>query len=315
MNTVFNNISTRHWFRLTKLAKASIVLMSVAWTGSAHTLEFKCDAPGDERFLRVELPGFTHLCEVTVTNQLGERRVLWYADHDSLYCSAKAYELRDKYEEQLKFDCVNWPDRDGIDRLSARHRGILDTQLQSLNMRGASAGKPYGVAAVKAVASTQVNERPGTLALQFFLAPLKTLAATPPNTKAVTTPVTADNNVKNTSQTTEPRLLASDRDLTLVFNDTGKSWKLLVSIPQLASRIQTDSDITVKKAFINKINEAGDLDVFTIVRTPGSNISEATSCYGQQVLHTHANGAITARTPHRFLCPQRNNQTNRSDAG
>jgi len=255
------------------------------------------------------------LCEVTVTNQLGERRVLWYANHDSLYCSAKAYELRDKYEDQWKFDCVNWPDRDGIDQLSARHRSILDTQLQSLNARGASAKKPYGVAAVKAAASTPVNEKAGTLALQFFLAPLKSAAATSQDIQTVDPSTETGNDTKNIYQTTKKRLLASDRDLTLVFSDSGKSWKLLTSIPHLASHIQTDSDITVKTAFINKINDAGALDVNTVIVAPGSDISESSSCYGQQVLHTHANGDITVRTPHRFICPQRENRVSTSGAG
>lgn len=290
----------------------SLVFALSAWTSSVHALEFKCEVPGDQRFLRVELPGFAHLCEVTVTNQLGERRVLWYANHDSLYCSAKAYELRDKYEEQWKFSCANWPDRDGIDQLSARHRSILDTQLLSLNTRGASAKKPYGVTAVKAAASTAVNEKAGTLALQFFLAPLKTADATSQNKQAVTPSTDVDSNAENIYQTTETRLLASDRDLTLVFSDSGKSWKLLASIPHLASHIQTNSDIIVKTAFINKINDAGALDISTVIATPSSDSS---SCYGQQVLHTHENGDITARTPHRFICPQRDNHVSTSGAG
>jgi len=114
--------------RLAPLCALACAGLSVVVPGAARaTLE--CELPDDRRQLRVELPGEDHLCEVTVTYQGGERRVLWYADNDSLFCSAKLDELEVKYTEEWGFACGLWPGSDGIDSLAPKQRRALDREL------------------------------------------------------------------------------------------------------------------------------------------------------------------------------------------
>ena len=148
-------------------AIAAIAAPAALLSPLAAALEFECSLPGDTRFLRVDIPGESRLCEVSVTgeNGEGERRVPWYADNETLFCSAKAYELRDKYVEQWGFECRRWPDGDGVDLLSGRQRAILDAQLKSLLAEADDAPPPSGV---RAVASTPFDGDAGMLALQFL---------------------------------------------------------------------------------------------------------------------------------------------------
>lgn len=106
-----------------------LLSLSFAATGSARA-DLECELPNDRRQLRVELPGQEHLCEVSVTYQSGERRVLWYADNDSRFCSDKLDELHTKYTETWGFDCGPWPNSDGIDALDADQRRSLDDLLR-----------------------------------------------------------------------------------------------------------------------------------------------------------------------------------------
>jgi len=172
----------------------------------SHALEFQCEIEGETRYLRLEIPGEQRLCEVSVNyKNTGERRVMWYADKDSLFCSAKIYALRDKYENQWKFNCVQWPDLDGIDQLSPSNRKILDAQLKQLINDGRSSSPQYRVEAVKAVASNLFDKQPGTLALQFFL---------------------------------------STGDVTQIIMNDGNDWNVLTTIEDLAAQINSDTPVT-----------------------------------------------------------------------
>lgn len=230
----------------------------------AYGLEFFCAVKGDERFIRLELPGEEHLCEVSVTNRANERRVMWYADNDSQFCSAKAYELRDKYVAKWNFSCSNWPDTDGIDKLNARQRKILDSEIKSLIARGASGTDKFRVSGVKAASSADLNQETSAMALQFFLA--------------------FDNNEKH-------------RDLTYVIIDNGKEWEVLSEIDQLANHIDKSNRYRVSDAIISSITDAGAIEITTSVIA-----SDNSTCQGNQVLHTQQNGTLAARTPHRYVC-------------
>ncbi|MFT6306918.1 MAG: hypothetical protein ACJA0Z_002085 [Halioglobus sp.] len=165
-------------------------------------LEFQCEITGDTRYLRLEIPGKERLCEVTANyKSTGERRVMWYADKDTLFCSAKIYALKDKYEKEWKFKCEQWPDLDGIDQLSPSNRQILDTQLKLLITKGNNSNPRFSVNRVKAVASNLFDKQPGALALQFFL---------------------------------------SSGDVTQVITGDGKSWEMFSSIDNMASHILSD---------------------------------------------------------------------------
>lgn len=191
---------------LTGLTRLLVVSLLFAFSLNASALEFQCETPGDVRYLRVDIPGEENLCEVSVKyTNTGERRVMWYAANDSLFCSAKAYELRDKYQNLWDFDCRRWPDRDGIDRLSPTHRGILDKQLKSLIAQGKAAAEPFQVTAVKATASTPLDGQPGMLAIQYF---------------------------------------RSNGDLTQVISDTGDTWQVFATIDDMATHITGDAPVS-----------------------------------------------------------------------
>jgi len=263
---------TRRAARLLPLRRAATAALAVFASALAHdvaALEFECSQPGDTRHLRVDLPGEDHLCEVSVTGEAGERRVMWYADHESLYCSAKAYELRDKYVETWQFDCEEWPDRDGIDRLSARHRAILDIQLKSLRAR-AEAGEPeVEVTGVRAVASTLLERRDGFLALQFFR--------------------------------------ADGSDFVRVVIDEAGGWRTVLELDDLAAQVSPLDEIVVTDAFIEHIGESGALEVVTLLAPGGAAVGSdradlAPVCEGRQTLRTDAASGLEPSSPHRHVC-------------
>ena len=245
----------------------SLFLLTMSLPASA--LEFECSIGKDERFIRVELPGKEHLCEVSVTDRENNRRVMWYANHDTLFCSAKAYALRDKYRSKWGFDCGEWPDRDGIDRLSERHRGILDTQLKSLIATGLNNSEPYNVSGVKAAASTSINHSPSTLALQFFLA----------------------------DQASGVR---SDR--TFLIEDNGSTWAVVARIGNLIKHIDVQKGMSIDAALISSVSDSGTLEISTVISNELNSSPRGANCYGSQVFYAQGNGSMVARTPHRFVC-------------
>lgn len=217
------------WAALVLLALAPLVPCAAA------ALEFECSLPGDTRYLRVDLPGEEHLCEVSVIGGAGgpERRVLWYADNETLFCSAKAYELRDKYVDTWSFDCVREPDRDGIDQLSERHRAILDTQLKSLLARAADDEPGVEASGARAVASSPLPGRSSLLALQFFL--------------------------------------ADGGDLVRVVSEEEGRWRTFAELRDLAASVPSPDGLGVEAAFVDAIDGGGALDVVTLLsRDDGS---------------------------------------------
>lgn len=207
------------------LSQCCLLFMALCLSNTAWALEFRCDAPGDIRYLRVDIPGQERLCEVSVRYEAtSERRVMWYADNDTMFCSAKAYELRDKYENQWGFDCNLWPDRDGIDNLSPTHRGILDIRLKSLVEQGQIASPAYTVTAVRAKASTPLDGLPSALAIQYFL---------------------------------------SNGDVTEVIMDQGNNWTVFATLDNLATHVT--GDVPVSSALINAITDSGALEVRTVI--------------------------------------------------
>ena len=231
-----------------------------------HALEFECAAGDDTRFIRMELPGIAHLCEVTVTYTNNERKVMWYADHDSLFCSQKTAELSSKYQNKWGFQCKQWPDHDGIDQLSDRQRSIVDTELKAVMAQGSTQATPYVVEGLKVASNNQI------LVLQFFLH--------------------------------EPDS-GTTRDITHVINDDGSQYNTLSKLNALASYIDTNEGYTVNSALISAVTDNGAMEVITVLdaneSVTGSNNSAG--CYGNQTLTQQGNDKVVARTPHRFVCP------------
>ena len=204
-------------------------------------LEFECSLPDDTRYLRVDVPGEEHLCEVSVFGGRGgeERRVMWYADNETLFCSTKAYELRDRYEETWSFDCPQMPDRDGVDLLSPRHRKILDTQLKSLLARAAAGDPALRVTGVRAAASSPVPQGASLLALQFFL--------------------------------------ADGTDLVRVIADEGGRWRAYAEARDLAASVPVADGFRTAGVFVLGIDDGGALEVTTLLERDGAPPCEGRS--------------------------------------
>ena len=219
------NLAPKHVKWLGLLSKISLLVLALAFGKTTWAVEFRCEAPGDIRTLRVEVPGEERLCEVSVNyDATGERRVMWHASNDTMFCSAQAYALKDKYINEWNFDCAALPDNDGIDSLSPTHRGILDNRLKALISSGQTATPSYTVTSVLATASSQLDKQPSALALQFFL---------------------------------------SNGDVTEVILDEGGDWEVFATINNLATHIT--GGVPAGIALIDSITDAGALEISTTI--------------------------------------------------
>lgn len=190
---------------------------------TAVALEFQCEVPNDTRYLRVDIPGEEHLCEVSVTYlQSGARQVMWHARNDTLFCSARAYELRDKYEDLWDYTCTTMPDRDGIDELSPSQRAILDQRLKLLLESGRQAIPPYTINAVKAVASNPLDNEPSKMAFQYF---------------------------------------TEDDDFTEIIDDQSNVWRVNTTISDMAAQIISEQPVST--AMVHSISAEGSLEIHT----------------------------------------------------
>ncbi|NND90886.1 MAG: hypothetical protein HKN42_08465 [Granulosicoccus sp.] len=207
--------------RMVVLLAGGHCLLANAWA-----LEYQCELYDDTRHIAVEIPGEERLCEVSVTyNSTGERKVMWYAENDSLFCTNRAMELVQKYEKTWDFRCLQWPYRDGIEQLSTAQRAILNQQLKLLMAQGERADETFRVAALKATVSTPQLELPSVLALQFFL--------------------------------------SDGTDRTQIIVDEGRSWKVLTTIENLASQVTGSQNTDF--ALVSAITDAGALELTTTV--------------------------------------------------
>lgn len=218
------------------LLRYGLLAFALCLVNPAWALEFRCEAPGDVRYLRVDIPGQERLCEVGVRYEAtGERRVMWYADNDTMFCSAKAYELRGRYQNEWGFECSLWPDTDGIDNLSPTHRSILDSRLKTVIEQGRNATPAYSVTAIRATASTPLDGLPSSLALQYIL---------------------------------------STGDITEIILDEGLEWTLFATIDDLASHVTSDAPVAT--ALIDSITDAGSLEVSTTISTGSNQQCQGT---------------------------------------
>lgn len=260
------------------LMKSVILFMASLFAQPLFALEYECNSNGDKRFIRMELPGIEHLCEVTVTYANEERKVMWYADNDSTFCTEKTQDLREKYKTVWNFDCELWPDHDGVDQLNTRQRAILDAELKLLIEQGQNNLAPFVVEGLKAAASPASDSKLGLLVVQFFL------------------------HEPDTGVT---------RDVTHIIQDDGNAWNTLTRIDTLANYIDSNEGYIVNSALISNVTDNGAMEIITVLDTTkgseiDSNKANFSGCYGNQTLAHNSNGQLVARTPHRYFCPDAN---------
>jgi len=260
--------------RFRKIRPSTLLLttaLSLAWLPlTAHAVEYECSLSGDTRFLRLELPGKDHLCEVTVTlASEGERRVKWYADNESLFCSEKIAELRDKYEDLWDYECTDWPDRVGIDKLSARQRTIVDQLLKTHGEDAAKESALPRIESVRATASPASDALPGMLAVQLFL--------------------------------------GDGDDVLRIITDNGAAWEVLTDVNRLADVVEPIEGYRIIGAYIDSVDDTATVDIMTLLAPdeslPASVDAESPAvCEGRQSFRIANRGELEPVTPHRHLC-------------
>ncbi len=247
-----------------KTALLALLLSASSVFNSAHSLEFECTVDDEQRFISMEMPGEDHLCEVSVTLEDGERDVKWYANSESAFCTEKTAELKDKYEKLWGFTCAQWPDTDGIDALSKRHRVILDAELKKQISLGKNSQPNFAVKAVKVSASTDSTDELSLLAIQFF-------------------------HLKDG---------APVEDVTHIIHDDGISWFTHSRIKTLASYVPDGVEYKVNSALVSTIDSDGTIEIATMI----SDHNDQQNCYGAQTFLSNVDGSLTPLAPHRFVC-------------
>lgn len=265
--------------------------LAAALAGAATATEFECEQPGDKRFLRVDLPGERHLCEVSVTAGLGsERRVLWYADNSTAFCFERLDDLVGRYVEEFGFECRAWPDREGVGGLSARQRTIVELELKEAIARGddvadgTTAARTATAAADDPSVESEIAEEEGL----------------PPRLA-----IEAIRAVASRTEEDEPAMLAlqlfrSDgSDLVRVIADEGGRRRLVAGVERLVDWVSPIEGVRVLDAVVESVADDGTVEVVTRLAPAGG---EGTLCSGRQALQASADEGLVARTPHRHVC-------------
>jgi len=254
------------------LALVITTALAVALPSPAQALEFECVSKRDTRFIRLELPGISNLCEVTVTHANNDRDVKWYANQDTMFCTEKTTELKNKYQDQWGYQCKTWPDHDGVSQLNRRQRIILDAELKFLIEAGKVDLTPFVVEGIKVAASQSSEYAQTTMAVQFFLH--------------------------------EPGTGAT-RDVTHVIRDDGVSWNTTSKIDSLANYIDANDEYKINSALLSSVTDNGAMEVITVIDLLESSNTQS-GCYGNQTLAPQ-DGELVPRSPHRYICADADN--------
>lgn len=286
---------------LARVALAGALVLPTALSA----IEFECEQPGDRRFLRVDLPGESHLCEVSVTAGTdGERRVLWYADNDTGFCFERLEELAEKYIDEFGFECQPWPDRDGIEQLSVRQRTIVENELKTLIARGddlAGGAVDDAEAGADAEAAEETPEEAASAA-----EPLEELAGEDEEAPSRLA-VEAIRAVASRSAEGQPAMLAlqlfrrDGSDLVRVIADEGDRRELVAGVERLADWVSPIEGVRVLDAVVESVGDDGTIEVLTRL-APANSGSDGPFCGGRQALQASAEAGLVARTPHRHVC-------------
>ncbi len=271
---------------LTKLA----LTMAFMTGAPAIAEDFECQSNADWRYIRLEIPGREHLCEVTVTKKDNNREVKWYANQNTIFCSEKLIELKNKHTNEWGYNCVSQPDQTGIDSLTRRQRAVLDAELKQLIELGKTASEPFVIGGLNAVANPPADEKSSMMVFQYFVADI---------------------------------LTGNQKDITQVIEDNGLSWRTVFRIDNLANFVDVQEGYRVNGALVSAISDVGTLDIITDIDTSNSSkqqvlingdvTNQDAQCFGSLKLEPQTDGGLKPSTPHKLTCQA--TSTTANDAG
>ena len=276
------------------LASPLIFLASTAVMAS----EYECRSGQQTRHIRIDYPGYDHLCEVSVTKLGQSREVKWYADQDSTFCSEKIIELVNKHQNQWGFSCEQWPNNDGLDELNTRQRKFLDTLVQKNRLIDNNDVEFVLLGTRALIEPSKTNNKKAAadlLAIQLFMANLAS-AAPDANTGSDTlaTPSINQNDLHDNTTTLANRVI--------LFADDGESYDTLATLDNLNNFIEiAEQGYHLDSAMIDTLHPNGDLDVSTLIAAPDDDPRSLPSCYGTQRFRKTATGLL-AINQHQFTC-------------
>lgn len=265
----------------------------------ALATEYECRSGSDTRYIRIDYPGINHLCEVSVTKADNQREVKWHADVESTFCSEKIIELTGKYQNQWGYTCEEWPDHDGIDELSSRHRKYLDQLVQN-NRSTQYKETPYTLLGTRALlaslaasgvtnASAGINSSSNLLAVQLFLGKIK-----PQSNNS-----TSQNAAKSESREIEMPTVANRL---IIVEDDGESYETVSTLEDLSAVIEVGREgYFLDSVIIETLHPNGDIDVSTLIAAPDDDPDAVPSCYGYQSLKRTETGLESAGE-HQIFC-------------
>jgi len=276
-----------------------IAAVTTAFLVAPPTLatEYECRSNQETRLIRVDYPGFDHLCEVSVTKEDQSREVKWYADSNSSFCSVKIVDLVEKYQDLWGFSCEEWPDYDGIEELSVRQRKFLDDLVRSSRTTN-NDNAQYTLLGTRALVGPLTNDdaenSADLLAVQLFMGRV---------------PSGSNSNPDQTSGdgAESPALAAAlvapaMANRILLIEDNGQSYNTLATQDNLNELIEIDrAGYSLDSAMIDQIHPNGEVEVTTLVSAPGDDSSALPSCYGSQRF-TSADEGLLAISEHEFVC-------------
>ena len=271
------------------LAKLALIL-AITISVPAMAADYECRSTDELREIRLEIPGRKHLCEVTVTKSDNNREVKWYANQNTLFCSEKLIELKNKHTNDWGFNCTAKPDQVGINSLTKRQRTVLDAELKRLIETGENAKEPFVVGGLKAV-SNQTNEsESSTMVFQYFIADV---------------------------------LTGTQQDITQLIVDNGLAWRTVLQIDNIANFVDVQDGYRVNGAMISAVTDAGAMELITDIDITNKTKQQAllgsddanldALCFGSLQLAPRPGGRLEPSTPHRLTCQTIGNSAN--DAG
>lgn len=249
--------------RSCRLACTATLIVGVsALATHARGADYTCAVSGDERHLRLDIPGEQHLCEVSVTNGESERRVLWYADNDTMFCTDRTEELVAKYTDQWGFTCSLWPADDDMASLDRSQRRRLDRFLQERRSR-----PDGGPDAIRVAQGTAQVDGSSVIAVQWL-----------------------ESDARSDSLSV---FLDSGQGATVA------DWESIAFIENLSDVISPGVAIT--RSLLKRIDDSGAIVLSTVLDSSSTPV-EAPPCRGEQRFFVSDQGSLNALTPHIYSC-------------
>ena len=246
------------------LAQVSMLILCIGnISAPASSADFTCAIPGDERHLRLDIPGEEHLCEVSVTPKNGQRKVLWYANSNTVFCSEKTTELVTKYQQQWGFQCSSWPVEDDFTLLDLAQRRRLDLSLRDRRSRSDN-----DLTGLRVIMGPAHLDGSALIAVQWL----------------------AD----------DGRDDALNLFIDSGSRNDVANWETAASVQPLVSAIDTSGAI-VRRALIDRIDASGAVVLSTVIES-AEQPEDAPSCRGEQRFTINPDGTLNALTPHRYSC-------------